>query len=161
MINKDTFRTFSINRCKVMLNEAEALFLFEKFCYLVHNTRLTEKNLQENIRNILKEFHDSSENRYFRYKNLNEVSSYYTSLIKEEIGRGRESRISDPVSSNKVANFYGNVDVEKGVDTFGEKDILYVTDSEGNERQFQVDDPDHSSVILNQIKLKAIVKNNL
>ena len=161
MINKDTFKTFSINRCKVMLTEAEALFLFEKFCQLIYNTKITEKNLQGNIKNILKEFHNSTENRYFSYESLNDVSYYYSNLIKEEIGRGRESAISDPVSSNKVANFYGKVNVTKGVDTFGEKDILYVADDEGNEQQFKVDDPDHSAVILNQIKIKSIAKNNL
>jgi len=161
MISKHTFKTFSINRCRIMLTEAESLFLFEKFCELIYNSKLTEENLQGNIKNILKEFHNSTENRYFSYKNLNDVSFYYSNLIKEEIGRGRESKISDPVSSHKVAKFYGNIDITKGVDTFGEEDILYVMDDEGNEKQFKVDNPDHSSVILNQIKHKAIVKNNL
>jgi len=114
---------------------------------------------ESNFYNILKEFYSNCNNRYFKEKNIKNISRYYTNkILKEEIGRGRESGF-DPVTADKVANFYGDVEFEKGVDTWGEEEIAYVEDDKGNEKVLKIDSPDHASVIVNQIKIKSITKN--
>jgi len=159
MININTFSKFTVNRCQVLLNESESYFIYSKFCNMLDHHIITEDNLQCHIENILKEFYYSCNNRYFKKKNIKNISKYYTNkILKEEIGRGRESGFN-PVTADKVANFYGDVEFEKGVDTWGEEEIAYVEDDKGNEKVLKIDSPDHASVIVNQIKIKSITKN--
>jgi len=159
MINVNTFSRFTVDRCQVLLNESESYFIYSKFCNVIGNNIITENNLQFHIENILKEFYYICDNRYFNKKNIKNISKYYTNkILNEELGRGRESGF-DPITADKVANFYGDVDFEKGVDTWGEEEIAYLEDDEGNEKVLKIDSPDHATVVINQIKLKSITKN--
>jgi len=168
MINLDTFKKININRCVIMLNESESYYLYSKFSNLVLNNKITESNLQYYLHDLISDFYNLNENRYFQEKDLRKVSSYFTNKIlnkinriNEEIGRGRQGEIGDQVSNNKVVNYHTGVSVEKGVDTFGEKDIMFIEDEEGNQRTVKVDDPDHANVVASQMKVKSISKNNL
>ena len=168
MINLDTFKKININRCVIMLNESESYYLYSKFSNLVLNNKITESNLQYYLHDLISDFYNLNENRYFQEKDLKKVSSYFTNKIlnkinriNEEIGRGRQGEIGDQVSNNKVVNYHTGVSVEKGVDTFGEKDIMFIEDEEGNQRTVKVDDPDHANVVTSQMKVKSISKNYL
>ena len=168
MINLETFKKINVNRCEIMLNESESYYLYSKFSNLVLNNKITEGNLQKHLDNLIYDFYHLNENRYFQEKDLKKVSSYFTNKIlkkinrlDEEIGRGRQGEIGDQVSHNKVSNYYSGVSVEKGVDTFGEKDIMFIEDEEGNQKTLKIDDPDHANVVSSQMKVKSISKNNL
>lgn len=168
MINLETFKKININRCIIMLNESESYYLYSKFNNIVINNRITESNLQNHLYNLVSDFYQLNENRYFKEKDLIKVTNYFTKKIlkkinrlDEEIGRGRQGEIGDQVSNNKVVNYHSGVSVAKGVDTFGEKDIMFIEDEEGNEKTIKVDDPDHANVVASQMKVKSISKNNL
>lgn len=167
MISLETFKTISIDRCTILLNEVEAYYIYSKFIDKVYNTKVSKENLQKSMFNIVKDFQLTTENKYFSNKDVSEVSKFFTeriiyslAFLNEEIGRGRESGF-DQITHNKVLSYNNDIYIEKGADTFGEKDIMYLEDEEGNKKTLTVDDTDHASVVLSQIKVKAITKNNL
>ena len=166
-INLETFRQININDCIILLKEAESYFLYSNFIDSTYNDDiLTSNSLIKSVNEVVLKFHNLSENKYFKLDDAYKVSNFFVdkiqqeiSPLKEEIGRGRESGF-DQVTNNKVINFNSSVYVEKGVDTFGEKDIMYLEDEDGNKKTISVDDPDHANVVASQIKIKTITKNN-
>jgi len=166
MISENYFNRLSFNRCSILLKEHESFFIYNKFISKLNRKKIDESNLKNIIADCLYEFYEGMESRYFSQSKIPEISSNLSreilkNILKEEIGRGRESSLADQITSQKVSKKNGNVYVEKGVDTFGENEIMYIEDEFGKKRTAKVDSPDHAAVVSSQIKIKTITKNNV
>lgn len=165
MIDLNFFSTLNRDRCSIMLKEHETFFIYNRFLQKLGNNNITEKNINKIISECLSDFYTNSNSRYFSKRDIPQISSSISkkilrSIIKEEIGRGREGGF-DQISGNHIIRKNSDVYVEKGVDTFGEKEIMYIEDDEGNNRVAKVDSPDHASVVVSQMKIKSITKHNV
>lgn len=165
MIKYNYFNRLDLNRCSILLKEHESFFIYNRLLSKLKLQRVSEDNLKDTISDCLHDFHEGMENRYFSRENIPKISESLSKkiikiILNEEIGRGRISGF-DQITSQKVSRKNGNVYIEKGVDTFGDNEIMYIEDEEGNKRTAKVDSPDHAAVVSSQIKLKTIAKNNV
>lgn len=166
MIKENYFDRLTFNRCSILLKEHESFFIYNRFLSKLSKEKINESNLKNIITDCLCEFYESMDSRYFSQSKIPEISDNLSrkilkNILKEEIGRGRESSLADQITSQKVSKKNGNVYVEKGVDTFGENEIMYIEDEFGKKRTAKVDSPDHAAVVSSQIKIKTITKNNV
>ena len=166
MIKNNYFDRLNLNRCSILLKEHESFFIYNRLLSKLKTQRIDENNLKNTISDCLYEFYEGMENRYFSRKNIPKISENLSkkilkNILSEEIGRGRESSLSDQITPQKVSKKNGNVYIEKGVDTFGDNEIMYIEDEEGKKITAKVDSPDHAAVVASQIKLTTITKNNV
>lgn len=167
MLNIDFFKKIRFNRCEITLNESESYYLYSKFHNLI---LLSESNKsifsKKNIKVILKDFCNISETRYFSIDDIDYISNYYSQMLKEEIGRGRESKLGDQINSRKVIYKYTDYDIDDAASTIKgnasntEKaaDSVAFIKKGTAEYDIEVDDPDSAHVFLKNVEVNVISK---
>ena len=167
MLNIDFFKTIRFNRCEITLNESESYYLYSKFHNLI---LLSESNKsifsKKNIKVILKDFCNISETRYFSIDDIDYISNYYSQMLKEELGRGRESNLGDKINSRRVIYKYTGIDIDDSASTIrgNASNTENATDSvafikKGTaEHETEVDDPDSAHVFLKNVEVNVISK---
>ena len=167
MINLDFFKKLRFNRCEIVLNESEAYYLYSKF----HNLILIKENKKgvfskKNIKSILKEFCKISETRYFSENDIDYISNYYSEMLKEEIGRGRESKLGDQIDSGKIIYKLTGYDIDDAAHTIkgnsseteNAVDTVAFIKKGNTEVDKEVDDPDAAHVFLKNVEVNVINK---
>jgi hypothetical protein len=167
MINIDFFKKIRFNRCELLLNETESYYLYSKFHDLIALNESKDKVFSKtNIAKILEEFCNISETRYFERKDIEYISNYYIDMIKEEIGRGRESKLGDQITPSKVIYKLSGWDIDDAASTIKGSatgtevatDSVAFIKSGVAEESIEVDDPDAAHVYLKNVEVNVISK---
>jgi hypothetical protein len=162
MIDLNFFKKIRFNRCEILLSESESYYLYSKFHnYIVLNENKSNAFKKQNIKNILNDFCEVNETRYFKKEDINYLTNYYFNMINEEIGRGRESAIKDPISGNDVFEIYtdGDLNTENCVDNFEGSDVFSVTSKASKKKKnIKVDSPDAAHVMLKNLEVNVVKK---
>ena len=157
MLNRDFFKKINFNRCEILLSEAESYFLYSKFKKLIVLNESKNIFSKENISKILIEFCKTSSKRYFSESDVKYLSKYYESMIKEEIGRGRENQ-TKKVDPNRVIEFMTGLNAEQGVNHVEGNDNIVFLKGEEPVKEVDVDSPDEAHVYLKNVESKAMSK---
>lgn len=167
MIDLNFFKKIRFNRCEILLNESEAYFLYSKFYDILTLTENRKNNItKKNVKKILKEFSNVTETRYFCNENIDYISNYYYNMLKEEIGRGRESKLGDQINSRKIIYKHTDYDLDDAAFTIkgNASNTEHSVDTvafikKGNvELDVEVDDPDSAHVFLKNVESRVISK---
>lgn len=167
MINISFFKKIRFNRCEITLNESEAYYLYSRFHKLI---LINESNKGifslDNIKLILKDFSKISETRYFNERNVDYITNYYSQMIKEELGRGRESKLGSQITAKKVIYKHTKYDVDDAAftirgnasNTEKSADSVAFIKKDNAEHDVIVDDPDAAHVFLKNVEASVISK---
>ena len=167
MINIDFFKKIRFNRCEIFLNESESYYLYSKFHNLI---LLSESNKsifsKKNIKKIFKDFCNISETRYYSLNDIDYIVNYYSHMLKEEIGRGRESSLGNQITAKKVIYKHTKYDVDDAAytirgnasNTERSADSVAFIKKDTAEHDVIVDDPDAAHVFLKNVEASVISK---
>ena len=167
MINIDFFKKIRFNRCEITLNESESYYLYSKFHSLILLSE-SNKNIlsKKNIKSILNDFCNISETRYFGKNDIDYISNYYSQMLKEEIGRGRESRLGSQITPGKIIYKYTDYDIDDAASTIrgsasntekASDSVAFLKKGKA-EYDVEVDDPDAAHVFLKNVEASVISK---
>ena len=142
------------------------LVLYNSKIFLGSEFREKKIDSSKTIKSILKEFCKISETRYFSENDIDYISNYYSEMLKEEIGRGRESKLGDQIDSGKIIYKLTGYDIDDAAytikgnssETENAVDTVAFTKKGNTEFDVEVDDPDAAHVFLKNIEVNVINK---